>query len=1045
MVLDLKTFRENHNYMTQEELAQAIDVNVEVISKIEDNSEMINTAILIKIADITGMTLDQLVNYKVSDSSEMNRKDEWSSVIAHGNNIHIEMVKEISQHVQDTIKKPKVAFVGLSDTGKSSLINSLVGEDKMPASWTPTTSISVHVKHIEDKPSFINGDTWIIKAQVEDKMNWNPNRYNDSNYMKDWLYKDGSSELLFDYGVRKSDKISDQIGSAVIFLDSDILRVCDIIDLPGFGTGDRMQDDEITSSAIKNIDIVLYLSLVNGFMRGNDIECLMNSINQFPILESESNGIMPLSNLFIIASQADIIKGVELKKILDEGSKRLYSKIDDRIWTKRKETTQVEYTESHLRDRFFAYSKDIHSHGERLVSELKNTVEHYQMHLKDKVVEATQFICEEKPRLLTNGITMYEDLYLNFADKAVERFFIDLLQIKDGGVRLEDIEDIESIEFEGTSDKRIVSLVDFKLLRHLKVLKLPENNIMDLSPLSCLERLEILDLSGNERINDISCLSNLSNLKELNLSTNNITDITPLNVMSKLEMLDVCHNHLIDITFADEIMGLKHLDLCDNKIECIEHFESLSGLEYLDLTENILDSISVEHCENIKELYVDEDTEVLIDSEIYFDLDHKNFDLDCVLFEDSVLEGQISFALYGVTGRKVLVQDAPKFKGMKLNWDSTSYKLLYKFDDADQYYVRGSGVTGAYKITSLQGLQHFKNLVHFEMRAHLITDISPLSDLLNLKYVDLFSNFITNIEPLGALEKLEDLNLVGSGLSNIEPLGNLKTLRRLILNGNRIVDVEPISRMNSMEILALINNQITNVKPLAELESLKELYVSKNSIKNVNVLGRLENLKALNIDRNNWKDTSGLADIYDQLTDSDFRIVYYDNMIQEMRNKHGAISNSYSEVLENYLIEYYETDRSLVSLMITLYRGGFGDRLLTGSQFFMKFSARSCIFNNISYDKFVHHYDNTWYTRDGNLGFAISSDTLYYTGLYSTTVYEIELSSIHIITVDSSFKTITINKTKNVHIERMDEIHRIRFYAYLVELVNYLKLNQANI
>ncbi len=268
-------------------------------------------------------------------------------------------LNELSVLVKTLTQKPKVAFVGRSDVGKSSMINTLLGSDKMPTSWTPTTSIAVYIKHIEDRPFYISDDVWVFKSEKKSGLNgeillWDDTRLDDEKYCQSLKLNGGSYQILKDYGTRKGEFYAqNEASTAVVFVDSPILKNCDFIDLPGYGTGDRAEDDTLTLTATqsKNIGALIYLSISNGFMRNEDILYLQNAIKDINHTNAE-----PLSNLFVVASQAHCIDNgnVEaLKTILVDGCERFERTLPDNSWIK-------EYcSHEKIRSRFFTYSLDI--------------------------------------------------------------------------------------------------------------------------------------------------------------------------------------------------------------------------------------------------------------------------------------------------------------------------------------------------------------------------------------------------------------------------------------------------------------------------------------------------------------------------------------------------------------------------------------------------------------------------------------------------------------------------------------------------------------
>lgn len=423
-MFDLKNFRENVLKLTQEEFANLIDVRQDNVSRMEKNPQTIDLTVLMRIAKATGTSLDELVGYKKTEVDEIKVENTWESIDFTRKTLvnyiqecikkqslkkdYIDIIQETKEIVEKSIVKPKVAFLGASDVGKSTIINALLGEDRMPTSWTPTTSISIYIKHINDKPNYINNNVCLYKSKIDSSEEWNVNSYADEEFHKKWFFSGGDIEILKKWAVRQGNNdISDEVGAAIVYLDSKVLEVCDLVDLPGFGTGDREIDDILANNANNFADVVVYMSLSNAFLRGSDLEFLKSTINQLPIIENKENNMKPLSNLFILASQAHTInKGnrVQLDKILDEGCKRLISQMPDEVWINRGEVTGYEYSYKELRERFFTYTIDIEDIRRDFEKDFSNCIELYPRVLKDKVIESV------KDLSLINNISLDKDL-----------------------------------------------------------------------------------------------------------------------------------------------------------------------------------------------------------------------------------------------------------------------------------------------------------------------------------------------------------------------------------------------------------------------------------------------------------------------------------------------------------------------------------------------------------------------------------------------------------------------------------------------------------
>lgn len=346
------------------------------------NPNSITLPVVQKILEKTGVSYEELTGWKKPIPKHLDVNNTWEkanftkctlsdyiSTALGDKNLPDEYkkayVEDLNNVITANLVKPKVAIVGRSDTGKSTLINALLGTDKMPTSWTPTTSIAVYIKHVADKPAFIEEDAWVFANQVGAECLWDERKLNDESYCRSWKIAAGGVEILHSFGTRQGENYNKEAGSAVVFIDAPVLKTCDIVDLPGFGT-ETESDDDITFATAQKADVVLYLSQANGFMRIEDITYLKRNISELPTWEKKGeNSLKPLSNLFVIASQAHTVNSgnrVQLEKILDVGCANLIKTLPNEYWANRKKLSGYDYADNgfkELRSRFFAYTIDI--------------------------------------------------------------------------------------------------------------------------------------------------------------------------------------------------------------------------------------------------------------------------------------------------------------------------------------------------------------------------------------------------------------------------------------------------------------------------------------------------------------------------------------------------------------------------------------------------------------------------------------------------------------------------------------------------------------
>lgn len=267
-------------------------------------------------------------------------------------------------------RKPRVALVGRSDEGKSTLINALLDSNVLPQEWTPTTSIIIYVKHVDDRPEFCKKNVMIFKSDSKGAL-WDDTRLDEEGYTTSLCIADGDYSLLREYGAIQGKKFNQiSASSAVVFINSSILKNCDFIDLPGYGTSDREEDDSMLAS-VKEIDVLLYLSIANGFMRGVDINWLQQEMVNLTPITLNSDKLKPLSNLYIIASQAHTIQNgshEQLKLILTKAAERFESTLSKDYWRNLCQNA----TPADFRKRFFTFDTDQENLRKDFENDFKN-------------------------------------------------------------------------------------------------------------------------------------------------------------------------------------------------------------------------------------------------------------------------------------------------------------------------------------------------------------------------------------------------------------------------------------------------------------------------------------------------------------------------------------------------------------------------------------------------------------------------------------------------------------------------------------------------
>ena len=420
---NLKDFRENYLKLTQNELAELISVRQDRISRLEQNLDTISLEELVVLAKKTGKSLDEIANYKKDIPRELTISDSWDKIryikntiinyirdfFPKNNQKYINKIEDLRKNIEGITRKPRIVFSGKSDSGKSTMINALIGKEKMPTNWTPTTSIIVYVKDILERPDYIEDELWIFRKGKNTE--WDDTRLYDEKYCREWKIASGNAEILSQYGVRKGHDYNKDVGSAVLFVDSPILKNCDILDIPGITAG--IESDNIAANQAQlKADILVYLSQASGFLQIEDANYLKEALEVLsPLEETEGTGLSPMSNLFIVATHAHHINPrTDLKNICDSGCDRFADTVADSFWKKYSYNSKEIFTKKDLRKRFFTYAIDIEDLRENFEKELKNTIENLPKLLEKKVFNITKDYIKNESEKMRKEVQKYEGL-----------------------------------------------------------------------------------------------------------------------------------------------------------------------------------------------------------------------------------------------------------------------------------------------------------------------------------------------------------------------------------------------------------------------------------------------------------------------------------------------------------------------------------------------------------------------------------------------------------------------------------------------------------
>ena len=269
---------------------------------------------------------------------------------------------EFLRSVHVTASKPRIGVFGRYDAGKSRLINTLIGGNRLPTRYQPSTSVLCLIRHMNDKPQWLAEDVLIMRKGFD------LNRADDERYCLGDLGPDGHDthgfklvaggyDALANYGTHASESRTSEAFAAIVYIDAPILLGADILDVPGYGNSN--DDHTRAEMGQKMADILVYASAVIGFFDQYDRGFLGALLRTMPDASFSATNAGALRNLFIVATHAHQVPAPELETLLHEAARRQYKDLEF-VWDDLagRSDTQVRVSQSEFESRFFTFSAD---------------------------------------------------------------------------------------------------------------------------------------------------------------------------------------------------------------------------------------------------------------------------------------------------------------------------------------------------------------------------------------------------------------------------------------------------------------------------------------------------------------------------------------------------------------------------------------------------------------------------------------------------------------------------------------------------------------
>lgn len=153
-------------------------------------------------------------------------------------------------------------------------------------------------------------------------------------------------------------------------------------------------------------------------------------------------------------------------------------------------------------------------------------------------------------------------------------------------------QNLNSREGLGLSGAGITNLEPLSSLTHMTSLGLHQTHVSDLKPISRMTSLTELQITGAEKLKDISPLFSLVKLIRLDIVNSLVENIAPLGEMHEMQDLNLYGNQISDLASLSSMKKLARLTVNDNKVSNLTPLSSFTNLRVLNLSCNQLQDIS---------------------------------------------------------------------------------------------------------------------------------------------------------------------------------------------------------------------------------------------------------------------------------------------------------------------------------------------------------------------------------------------------------------------------------------------------------------------
>ena len=376
-----------------------------------------------------------------------------------------------------------------------------------------------------------------------------------------------------------------------------------------------------------------------------------------------------------------------------------------------------------------------------------------------------------------------------------------------------------------------------------------DENIEDLNPLSELSELRFLDCADT-KVSDINPIRNLNKIKELNISETDISDISNLKYANVVQVFKADNTPISDISVVSFFKDLNNLSLANTNVKDINPIAVCTNLTTLNLSGTQITDLTP--LTNLLNLY---------------DLDISNTPVSNI----SPLHALVNLHFLNIEGTQVTdLSPINNLDGLnEINFSNTQISDLMPLDKmsrlskiycdnslvdkkmTDAFMSSNPNVLVIYETKALESWWNalpsfWKDLLTDQAMTSKRPTKEELHSIINIRNLKI-NHFIQDAEPISRLTNIEFLDMSDSKIDDLSPLYGLHNLKSLNVKNTVVSDLSALSNLKNLKELNIENTDVKSLKPLYELSNLSIIHADGSKVNRDEVIGLKKQQRQLTV------------------------------------------------------------------------------------------------------------------------------------------------------------------------------------------------------